>query len=386
MQTLRNIKKYPIVIGFFALLLLFTCADMLSPDEERSELENRKLEQAPDFTLEALLANEWTMDYGEYIRDQFIARDGWVWLSGLLNAAQGQLEIGGVWLAEDGYQIAKNSTWSTGQENYFPLNTQLVAELAVQYPGKVTTMIVPSPANMLSSKLPYSPQQIDENARLDEMNEQFLAAGANVVDLREAFAVAIAADNQVYYRTDHHWTTDGGAQIAYEEFCKSQGVEAILPSDDLRVEVVDFLGTNYAKTQYVNTVSDTLVYYDLPNAMTYKNPDVDAGEGTKEVTTTIMNKEMLQEYDKYAAFLHGNNGYTVIEGNGEGSVLVLKDSYANSFVPYLVSNYAQVHVVDPRMWTQNIHEVIEQGSFDDILLLYSFASFSEDSYFNRVFR
>lgn len=381
METLKQIKKYPIMVLFFLFLAVFSIADALMPDLERSEYENRKLAQFPAFNAEDFLNNKWTVAFGEYTRDQFLGRDQWVNLHGVLEVAQGKLEAGGVWFAKDGYQIAKNSTWSNAQDIRFPENVASVSSLAEKYPGQVQVMVVPSPANILSDELPWSPPQIDENAMTDDMFAQMRAAGADVIDLREDFAAAHAAGEPIYYRTDHHWTTTGGAWMAYEAFCEANGLQAVPPDPALLVEVPDFYGTNYAKTKRIGTKPDTLAYYDLPNAM-----EVHAlnSAGAVEVTDTgLMDKPKLDEYDKYAAFLYGNNGYSVIQGNGEGSILVVKDSYGNSFVPYLVENYATIGVIDLRMWF-SVAETFEEGGYDDILVLYSFASFSEDAYISRM--
>ncbi len=376
----KSLLKYPIVLLFFAFLGVFTIVDMVKPTQEMSVYENRSLEQMPELSAQALWDNEWTRDYGEFVRDQFLWRDEWVSAHSLFEVAQGKLESGGVWYAQDGYQIAKNETLSAEQERMMPLNIEALSMLAQEYPGQVHVMIVPSPAYMMADKLPFSPQQIDEGALTDDMFAQFSAAGAKVVDVRQVFEESLAQGEQVYYYTDHHWTTDGGAWLAYEQLCESLGKTPTLPSAP-RVEVPGFLGTNFTKTKRLDSRQDTLVYYELPNQMTYI-----PYEGSEdEMQGGIMNLPQLAEFDKYAAFLHGNNGYSEIQGNGEGSVLVVKDSYANALVPYLVENYEKIGVVDLRNWF-TLSTLIEQGQYEDIVVLYSFESFTSDDTVIRMMR
>lgn len=382
MSYLKQLKKYPIIAGFFLFLAVMCIVDLFIPDKAVSEFENRELAQNPAFSVQKLFNNEWTQEYGEYVRDQFVLRDEWVSMYGALEMAQGKLEDGGVWFADDGYLIAKNDSWSETQQRLFPANVNAVAQLAGAFPGKVQAMLIPSPANILSDKLPqfWQPHQIDENARLDEAFATLQAAGAGVIDLRGSFTAADQAGEQVYYRTDHHWTTDGGARIAYQAYCEAVGLVYTLPDESLRVDVPGFYGTNYAKTKRPGIQADILTYYNLPNTMSIEVTDGKGGFIT-QTGQPIMNDEALQPMDKYAAFLHGNNRYTSISGNGEGRVLVFKDSYGNSFVPYLVENYAQVDVIDLRSWPsgESILEFVEAGAYDDILVLYSFAAFSEDA-------
>ena len=92
----------------------------------------------------------------------------------------------------------------------------------------------------------------------------------------------------------------------------------------------------------------------------------------------LINTEKFATRDKYAAFLDGNNGYSTIEGDGEGSILVIKDSYANSFVPYLTANYAKIGVVDLRNFSYGLDSTIEAEGYDEVLVLYNFQTFIAD--------
>ena len=83
-------------------------------------------------------------------------------------------------------------------------------------------------------------------------------------------------------------------------------------------------------------------------------------------------------------FLHGNNGLSRIEGEGTGKILVIKDSYANCFAPYLTANYAAIDVVDFRNYNYGLDQLIADNDYDQILVLYSFDSFKSDPYLYRA--
>ena len=86
----------------------------------------------------------------------------------------------------------------------------------------------------------------------------------------------------------------------------------------------------------------------------------------------------IRDRDKYKAFLRGNNGYSVLEGNGTGSILIIKDSYANAFIPSLVEDYASIGIVDFRYLNKKVDSLIERGGYDEILVLFSFQGFMDD--------
>ena len=73
-----------------------------------------------------------------------------------------------------------------------------------------------------------------------------------------------------------------------------------------------------------------------------------------------------------------------MEGDGEGRILVVKDSYANSLVPFLTANYAQIDVVDLRNYNYGLDALIAENGYDQILVLYSFDSFKSDPYLSRA--
>ena len=67
-----------------------------------------------------------------------------------------------------------------------------------------------------------------------------------------------------------------------------------------------------------------------------------------------------------------------------GRILVIKDSYANCFVPYLTANYADIDVVDFRNYNYGLDKLIADNAYDQLLVLYSFDSFKSDPYLYRA--
>lgn len=372
----------PLLVLFFLLLFGYTVLNFCWPKRTELPLENRKAASFPTVTVEGILDGSWGKAFGTWMQDQFAFRDQWV---NLQRAADEILlqkkEEGGILIGKDGWMFTEQFTVTDTALAQLDKNIASVKEFSSRYPGKVTFMLAPSAAVIYPDKLPAGAPMIDENAMLDSIFTQ-IGETADVIDLRGAFASR--KDEYLYYFTDHHWTTNG-AYRAYEEFCALKGLTPFDRTAHASEDVEEFYGTHYSSTRLWNAKADTITWYPLENQMTvYKI----IGEAQYEPMETgpLVKTEKFATHDKYAAFLGGNNGYSVIEGNGEDSILVVKDSYANCFVPYLTDNYARIGVVDFRNFAYGLDSTIESEGYDEILILYNFQTFIADTkviYINR---
>jgi len=367
---MKHLLRYPVSIIFFALILLLCVANILSPDHEASETENRPLQQLPAFSFSSMLdssARGFAQKFETYLSDQFIGRDRWITAKSVAEAALGKIENNGVAYGRNGHLFGIYRAYD--EENYDENVAQLVS-LSERAPAlEKIVLLVPSAYEVLTDLVPAHLGNVDEISKLRETYDTLAAAGYETVDLVSVL------DADSYYRTDHHWTTHG-AYLAYRAFCEQVGISAVVPDESLRRESAGFLGTYYNKAKNYNVVADTLVYYDLPVGTVTVNGE--AADGLYDI-------EKLSTRDRYAMFLHGNNGVTVI-GNeaGEGSLLVVKDSYANSFVPFLTQNYRTVTVVDLRYLPTGFEELLRTGGFDRLLILYNFENLASDRNFYRL--
>ncbi len=362
---------------FIFLLVGFSVLNLFWPKRDMSELENRKLAQIPAFSVKALLNGTWFGDLSEYVQDQVAFRDGLIDLeSAFNNLVFAKTEEGGILLGKDGWMFTKLFDISDSTQKQLDKNLQAVTSFASRHPGKVTFLLAPSASVIYPEMLPAGAPMVDENAMLDDIFAQ-VSSAADVIDMRPVFTQQ--KEQYLYYKTDHHWTTQG-AYLAYEQFCQLKGLSPFDTNAYQAESVPGFYGTHYSATRRWNVQPDTITYYPLDNPMTIFDIGAET-EYTPRTTESMINTEKFGTRDKYAAFLDGNNGYSVIEGNGEGSILVVKDSYANCFVPFLTANYEKIGVVDLRNFSYGLDSTIESEGYDQILILYNFQTFIAD---NRV--
>ena len=376
MNQLKKILKYPVVLAFFLFIFLFTAVDLVKPDREYSEFENKYLTQRPEFTLASFLNNEWTSKYETYLNDQFVLRDDWITLKSICESMLLKIENNGIAYGADDYLFEKFTTLAGDSLAQFERNVGYEKTFIDTYGETVpiTFTIIPNAYMILPEKLPEGLIQVDQAAYTAPIYEA-VGDKAQVVD----FTGALTAhkDEYIFYRTDHHWTTLG-AYYAYAAYVESLGMEPVALDSLSGIEVPDFYGTYFSKAKKFDAVADTITYYPIADAGVII--DGQEADGYYDLSK-------FEVRDKYAAFLRGNNGYTVIksgvreapEGQEPSKILVIKDSYANSFVPFLLYNFDEVHVVDLRYSAVSMKELLSTENFDQVLLMYNFMNLVTDT-------
>ena len=365
-----------ILAAFAAISLFAACWLLLRQDRTFSDSETRMLAQKPSLTLASLADGSFAEGLERWYADQFPGRDLWITADLTFQRALGVREMNGVYLGADGYLLeapAQEDAAQLGQTE------AAICAFAAQHPDiRLTAAIVPNAWGVLSEKLPAGVPVEDQKALIDAIDQAM--PDVRTANLTEA--LRSCRSEPLYYRTDHHWTSLG-AYYAYQQLCTALGLTPFDTAAHTALTADRFYGTHYSKARTWNAVPDTITWYDLPNQLTIYNVTA-AGQPTDGETTGLYDTDRLTVYDKYAMFLHGNNGLSRVQGDGTGKILVIKDSYANCFVPYLTANYADIDVVDFRNYNFGLDQLIADNDYDQILVLYSFDSFKSDPYLYRA--
>lgn len=364
-----------LTIAVFLLLIgTMTAASLLKPDRVFSPSENRYLKQKPAFSMETFFNGEYSSDYEEYITDQFVGRDRWIGLKTAAELAMGKKDINGVYICRDDYLIEMHDDIDEDKaySNADRMLSFLNKEAEVLGKEHVTMMIVPTAVTILKDKLPDFAMTFDQNGYIDYMQRKM---EGNFVDVRTTLTEH--ADEEVYYRTDHHWTSYG-AYLAYCEWAESLGMEPYSAENfDISLAADDFLGTVYSKINYARK-ADKIYLYKIKDHITY---DIDFNMGMKK-SNTLYAMEHLDTKDKYSVFLDGNNSIVTIDtvgGRTDGeTLLIIKDSYAHCFIPFAVNHYARTVVIDLRYLKMPVSKVMENYNITDVLVLYNAIHFAED--------
>ena len=370
----------------FAIFLLgmFTL-DMFATGKEFSEMENRYLKQRPNFTIKGLMNNEYTKKYESFINDQFVFRDEWITLKSMSESALLKVENNGVAIGKDDYIFAKVTKANDEliQSNIEHFNTFLKT-----YEGKFTLGIIPNSYAILEDKFPlgYEHIIIDQQHYIDEITKYITGNDVTIMDTVGIMDEGKSGD--IYYHTDHHWTTDGG-WLMYEAYAKSNNPEYVSLSElqQYRNQVEGFYGTYFSKAKNFDSPGDTLVWYDVPVTevtIDGKTTIKDSDDNDVPITGLYWH-DKFDTRDKYSAFLYGNNGHTVIKSDNNlnkteetSKILIIKDSYTNSIAPFFTYSYDEVHLVDLRAMATPLSELIAKENFDEILTLYNYDTFENE--------
>lgn len=354
-----------IITSFFCLLLAVSALiGLLMPDRYYSEREKRTLTQKPKFTVADFISGEFSDELEKYLTDQVPLRDGWVTMKTYMKLAIGKRESGGVYICKDKYLMDKFTSYSKKQ---LAANAAALADLQEKLAAEgvsMNTILVPMAAQVLPDKLPAYAPVTDYTAILQVLTD----AGVDTTDVLSALA-AHSGEN-IYYRTDHHWTSLG----AYYAYCAWRGIEPNVDEWTQEILCDNFHGTTWNKVPLPSVPAEEITAWHK-----HINRSVSYNNGQYE-TDSIYERKYLSGSDEYAVFLNSNQAQTVIEGSGKsGKLLLIKDSYGNTFSQFPVENYAEVHVIDLRFFKGDVTEYAKENDITDALVLYGVQNFVKDT-------
>lgn len=318
----------------------------------------------------------------DYINDQFVLRDHWIGIKTMLERGMLKQDINSVYFAKDGYLIEKHSNKEVS-EQLAEKNKEYLVRFVNKYLSKlgkdhIKAVLVPTASEILTDKLPPFATGYDQKGYMEDM----IAAlpKGTLLELRDILMKH--KEEYIYYRTDHHWTSLG-AYYAYELWCKETGVEALGQEEFHIIQATDeFYGTLHSK---VNTKvkPDDIYLYQIKKDMGYQ-----LLYNLTDKSNTLYDYSKLEGKDKYSVYMGGNNPVVEIETNNknERNLLVIKDSFAHSFVPFVVNHFEKTYMIDFRYFNGSVEKYMEENGITDVLVLYNTMSFVKDDYLAKLIK
>lgn len=370
----KNKYWYEFILStvFVAFILYVAIINHFKSDDEISILENRTLKQMPEFSEENVIDGDFTSEYESYVSDQFIGRDSWIKLKAKIDVMCGKTKINNVYIGKNDCLLEdfKENDKEETENKIKAINTFKEKNSNIN----VNFMLVPTAGEIYQENFPdYAPRD-DQNKYINEVKSS-LDSNIKFIDVYDD--LKNNKDDYIYYKTDHHWTTDG-AYIAYNSMCRQLNMEPVeKEAFDVKTVSDDFKGSLYYKLGAGIGADDSIKIY-APRKIA--NIVVDFVDEQYK-SGSLYNDAKLDTKDKYEVFMNGNHKLVKIKtvNNLHKKLLVIKDSYANCFIPFLINHYGSIDVVDLRYYTDDINSIIESEGITDVLFLYNVNTFNEDA-------
>ena len=385
-----NFHSFFMIVIFAFIVLFFNFFGIMLEDIDFSEEENRNLMQKPSINLSNIIDGSYAKNVDSYFSDQFFLRNSWIRLKVKLDLICGKRESNGVFIGQDDYlmeiPVNPDSEW---------LNKNLasIADFAERHKDKRIVMsVVPNSAFILNEKVPKN-AYVRDQAQDEKIISQKVGKNVDFVEMTET--LRNHADEYIFYKTDHHWTSLG-AKYVFENMINNLGINDPVSDYDIYTVSNSFSGSMASKSGYQATFDEIKIMIPRNYNTEYKTSQIlpDATIETNQTDPNLFvvqypeNKEScslyhsaaLQEKDQYTVFLGGNYSRLDIQtlNDNERCLLLIKDSYANCFVQFLIPYYEKIVMIDPRYFYDEIEQVITKEQITDILFLYNMNTFLED--------
>lgn len=371
-----KIGKYIPAVVFLIFIYGMALWFLFSPKTDYSSSEKRYLQKFPDANVEKVLSGDFGSEFETFFADQFPQRNTWVGLNAYTALAEGNNGASGVYNCKNGYLINK----PVSTDNNLDKNVGAVVDFAKTIDAPTTVMLVPSTGYIADDVLPTFHDKYNDDEDISRISSTLSKEKIGFVDLRERFKSEYKNGSQLYYKTDHHWTTKG-AYTGYQELCKALGITPIDDSTLKKDSYPDFYGTTYSSSGFWLTPPDNIEIWSNPNNSS-KNISVKITEGANVKTSGSMYfTDHLKEDDKYPVFIDGNHALTEITNTNakNGTILLIKDSFSHSLAPFLAENYSKVVLVDLRYYKESVSQLVSTYNPEQVVVLYGIDNLATDT-------
>lgn len=369
-KALKHLPTIVLLVFIFSMAVLFFAL----PKKEYSSSEKRYLSDFPTLTVDTFFSGKFGEEFEKYLSDHTPGRNFFVGLNSYYNLALGNPLSNGIYYCDNGYLV--NDPPNTDR---LDTNINVISEFADKSGLPATMILAPSTGYVVNDVLPNNHIVYKDDDLFSGVLDTLSKSSVDFVDIREDFKSAYKSGTQVYYKTDHHWTSEG-AYLAYCALADNLGFTAN-SRDMFKITTHSgFYGTTYSSSGYWYTKPDNIEIWDCIN---HSSEVSITDNGTTKHYKSMFFNDHLKEDDKYPIYLDGNHPYTVIKNGSmklEGEkLLVIKDSFAHSLVPFLAAHYEEIVMIDMRYYKQNVSELIENGDFDQLLFVYSVDNLGSDT-------
>lgn len=372
MEVSQIKKNYLPSITFLIIIFVIPILHVLFKDKTFSFIENRYLSKFPELSIDSFISGDFNNKLSSYLEDHFPFRDEFINLKSSFELLIGRRDINDVYISKNGYLM---ESFKDLDLNIVNNNLTLINNLSENY--NVSLMLIPTSSEILKDYLPPYSLNINQVDLFIYLKNK-LNSKVKFIDPTDILNVH--KDEYIYYKTDHHYTTLG-AYYSYLKFAEQNNISPLNKEDFSIQKVSDtFLGSLFSKIN-LNTITPDEVYL-FHNK---KQDEVLVDYLTKKSNSLYEFSYLDNPRNHYNIFLDNNHPLIKINTSTKNNkkLCIIKDSYANSFIPFLVNHFEEIHVIDLRFYNKNIINYLDENNLEEVLIYYNIKNFCEDK--NLIF-
>ena len=334
--------------------------------------------------------------FDSWFSDRFYGREQWISAMNDSEQLMGKTEISTVYTKDDRMMQVLSDYDDIGtayDADKIHTNLAVINSFAAKHPEIPTYfMLCPTSVGVYGNSL--LPSAV-KNVSVDEkdMIESCYNELSSVTPINIYNALKEHDSEYIYYRTDHHWTSLG-AYYAYQSAGAELGYTPYELKDFTKETAsTEFQGTLFSKTLDQSVTKDEIDFYTLADNSATPSMTTSNGLDKEASYDSIFFRDYLDVKDKYASYTGQNVAVATISRNKASdaandsnisdsenrSILVIKDSYANSMIQFLINNYDTVTMIDLRYTNQSISNLVNVEDYDQVLFLYNCITFSDEN-------
>lgn len=387
-----KVKNVITTIVFLLLVLACTVMFALNPDTESFKKENRKAAEIPELSKNTVYSGEFMSGFEKFVDDRISFRSYIMELSSYLNSSKGitppdgkiiyaQKDIGTKTVKQASLLMLNKKVMEvfTSDSDAEKKYAQSVSKIADNAPDDVNVFSMIIPTQLEFTEPMYRNIQSSQKKTIEEINQNL---SLKIIPVDAYSSLESHSDEYIYFGTDHHWTMLG-AYYGYSAFMKVQATAPVNRQSFEKKTIKNFYGPLSSELDNADKEElqpDTIEWWDTQAINEIRTHMYSYSNGVAEEYHA---SPLLDETkEDYSVFLTADHPLAVIENDNllnDRTLLIVKDSYANSFAPWLVNNYHNVILLDPRGFKGKINDIIEQYSVNDLLIMnYIFTPTFED--------
>lgn len=361
-----------------AFILLFLTATLIRHKGRMSFHENRLLAARPELSLSSVMDGSYTKQLSDCITDYFAGRSRWISVSSAFQAGLGECIINGVYADDE-----RLLNISLPEDYSIELSVAEINGYDSENEGAVYFVAVPTSSGVYSDRLPgyifrdYERRQID--ALYGVLNDDIRTVNAYNI-------LRMLNDNYIYYRNDTKWTSYG-AYCVYRTVIQKLGFQPVAYDKYIFNHISsDFYGNLYNRTGYTRAKADIIDIYEYPDGAAVTGCTKYYSDGRIEAASGLYDLSMLDSSYKYNVYTGGEAAVMKIstEVRNEKNLLVIKDSCADCFLPFLTQHYSEITVVSPENLTVPLSSFIDTAYYGQTLFLFGIDGLGDGSIFENI--